>query len=165
MILSLADLLTFKLLWSHLLLLLLAWFSEFFLAVCNWLPSLSNASEALFRATGENTGECVDENNPTCSESSTGVEMRSLPWPNMLNADPFPLPSPMRGVMGACAATRGFSCSCVTFPKGAAGQATGDSGVVSWRKFCSILSTSDNPAASNSKPYDKLKEAVVDGLT
>ncbi len=101
----------------------------------------------------------MEENRATCSESSIGVEMRSLARPNLFTTDSLCLVL-LDGVINACAANLG-----VTFSfKAPLEDLRGDCGTLSQRRCCSsILSTSDKAAASNSKPNEKLKEALGDG--
>lgn len=143
---------------SHLLFAPQAWFSKLLFIAGDLSLLFSNFWKA--PATGENTGEWVEENNATCSESSMGVEMRSLACPNLFARGLSCLPLLRCGVQ-ACTAIWGVVWTCKT----SLGGGRGDCREGSWRKHCSIMSTSDNPAASNSKPNDKLKEALGDWLT
>lgn len=100
----------------------------------------------------------MEENKATCSESSIGVEMRSLARSNLFTTDSLRLLL-LNGVVNACPANLG-----VTFSfKAPLEDVRGDWGTLSQRCCSSILSTSDKAAASNSKPNEKLKEALGDG--
>lgn len=103
----------------------------------------------------------MEENNAICSESSIGVEMRSLVWPNLFATDPLFLLM-VNGGVKACPASLG-----VTFPFNTSLEdVRGDCGTGSQRRCCStILSTSEKSAASNSKPNDKLNDALGEGAS
>lgn len=84
--------------------------------------------------------------------------MRSLARLNLFVTDPLSL-LVVNGGVKACSATLG-----VTFPlKTSLEDVRGECGTGSqWRCRSTILSTSEKSAASNSKPNDKLNDALGD---
>lgn len=125
------------------------------LLLLTWDPTalFSNCWKA--PVTGENTGEWAEENSAIFSESSIGVEMRSLARPNLFGTDPLFLLVVDGGVKTSPAGLG------VTFPFE---DFRGDCGTGSqWRCWSTILSTSEKSAASNSKPNDKLNDTLGDG--